>query len=99
MARRALCISSVETALRIYYTKTEMDTTDIKELFGISNSDTVCRLKKQARAVMKEKEAQCWNANSVDTECAFIAWKLDIGKLEKMHSKLKKLEIAEVDSA
>ena len=96
MPSRKLQIKSVETALRIYYTKTEIDNSDIRELFGLSNYYSLSRLKKQAIEEMDNQGRQCWNANCVDTECAFIAWKLDVAKLERMHSKLKKLGISEV---
>ncbi len=42
---------------------------------------------------MEKSDIQCWNANCVDTECAFRAWKIDVAKLERMHTKLKKLEL------
>lgn len=88
---RDIHLTDIEYAVRLYNSKLEIGGNEIKKLFGIKSSATVARLKDQARKVMDEKGAECWNPRSVDTECAYIAWHLNIDKLEKMCAKLKKL--------
>lgn len=93
---RDIQLTDIEYAVRLYNSKTEICSADIKKLFGFKSDSVAARLKEQARKVMKEKGAECWNPKSVDTECAYIAWRLDINKLEKMLVKLKKLNLEAV---
>ncbi len=85
-------ISSIETALRLYYSKIELSTTDVKNLFG-GVSDTVAwKLKKKAKELMTERGTTIWNARNVNTEVAYESWGLNIADLERRQEKLKKLE-------
>ena len=93
---RRIQLTDIEYAVRLYNSKTEIGNKEIKELFGVKNDSTIARLKSQARKVMEEKNVECWNPRSVDTECAYIAWHLDISKLERMLAKLKKLNLEAV---
>ena len=94
--KRAIQIVSAEYAVALYYSKTELGGTDIKNLFGIKNDATVTRFKNQAREVMKERNVLTWDKNSVDTVCAYDAWRIDIARLERMCMKLKKLQLEAV---
>lgn len=94
--RSNLQLTDIEYAVRLYNSKTEIGSAEIKKLFGFKSDTVAARLKEQARKVMEEKGAECWNPRSVDTECAYIAWHLDISKLEKMCAKLKKLNLEAV---
>ena len=88
---RIIQVKSVEQAVSLFYSKTEIVTSDIKELFGIKGDTVVRRLKKVAKEVMEEDGVQCWNPNAIDTECAYKAWHLDIKKLERMLKKQRDL--------
>lgn len=90
---RDIQLTDIEYAVRLYNSKPEISSKEIKKLFGVKSDEVVARLKEQARKVMREKGAECWNPRSVDTECAYIAWHLNIDKLEKMCLKLKKLNL------
>ena len=86
-------ISSVQTAIRIYYEKIELRNQDILELFGNMSSATVSRLKKKAREQMALDGVTSWTGYGVSTESAYRAWGLDINDLEKRYSKLKDLNL------
>ena len=85
-------ITSIETALRLYYERIELSGKDIKELFGDISDCTVAKLKNKVREMMKEEDTPIWNARNVNTEVAYKAWGLDIESLERRHSKIQKLE-------
>ncbi len=84
-------ISSLETAIRLYWEKIELRSSDIKVLFGRIGSEKVVQLKKQAQELMDERHTPQWNASRVNTKVAYEAWGLDIDDLEKRYNKLKKL--------
>lgn len=94
--KRAIQIVSAEYAVSLYYSKTELGGTDIKTLFSIKSNATVARLKNQARKLMEERGVLTWDKNSVDTICAYEAWRIDVERLEKMCMKLKKLRLEAV---
>lgn len=87
----AIHIKDIGTAIRIFYERFELSSKDIKELFGVSSSATVCRLKEQALELMRKQGKQPWSRNCVNTECAYEAWGLDIKDLEMRYEKLNKL--------
>lgn len=78
-------------AVRMYYEKIVLTTSDIKELFGNIGASTVTKYKNKAKQVMAEENVMPWNSSSVDTVCAYKAWGLDIADLEHRYAKLKKL--------
>lgn len=81
-------ITSIETAIRLYYERIELTNSDIRELFGKISSATVTKLKKAARQVMQDNDTPIWNAQCVNTEDAYHAWGLDITSLERRYKKL-----------
>ena len=83
-------ISDVSSVVKMYYSKTELSNSDIREIFNCG-STAASRLKKQALEYQVQKEVQTFNAKCVDTECAFQAWGIDIEKLERMAKKLSQL--------
>lgn len=85
-------ITSIETALRLYYSRIELSSTDMKELFGEISDTEIWKLKKKARELMTERSTPMWNARYVNTEVAYEAWGIDVLDLERRHEKLKKLE-------
>ncbi|MGN0670031.1 MAG: hypothetical protein ACI4JZ_05730 [Oscillospiraceae bacterium] len=85
-------ITSLETAIRLYYERNELSNKDIEVLFGKMSSGTVWKLKQKALALMQERNTPVWNAQRVNTEVAYEAWGLDIDKLEYRWKKLKSFE-------
>ena len=71
----------------MYYEKTELSNTDIEKLFNCSKS-CAQKLKKRALALQNEKGRITFCPTSVDTECAFEAWNINI---EQCEQKLKRL--------
>lgn len=84
-------ITSIETALRIYYSRIELSSTDMRDLFGKISDTAVWKLKKKARELMAERSTPMWNARYVNTEVAYEAWGIDVLDLERRHEKLKQL--------
>lgn len=83
-------VKDIRAAIELYWSKTEIGTNDICELFGV-NRDRAARLKSVARARMEERKTINYNAACVNTEDAFEAWGLQIADLERRHAKLQKL--------
>ncbi len=86
-------ITSLETAIRLYYEHIELSNSDIRELFGKLAPATIKSLKNKALAIMTERNTPVWNAQRVNTEIAYEAWGLDITKLEYRLNKLKALGV------
>lgn len=82
-------ITSLETAIRLYYERTELSNSDIKELFGGCSTATITRLKRKVREKMTEENTPIWNANNVNTRVAYTTWGLDIDDMEKRYRKSK----------
>lgn len=80
----------IKTAVRIYYTKPEIVTDDIRKLFSVGKS-TAQKLKNQVRNVMAEKGVKVWLPYSVNTKVAYEMWGLDIADLENRLKKLQRL--------
>lgn len=90
-----LAIKDVGKAIEIYYSRTQLDISDMKELFGSVSDGTAVKLRQRARVVMKEKGYPIWNSRQVETTAAFEAWGLDIEDLERRFKKLKALGLGE----
>lgn len=84
-------ITSLKTAIELYYSQTELGNADIEQLFGKHSSATVSRLKRKAKQKMIEQDTPVYNANRVNTEAAFEAWGLNITDLERRYKKLQEL--------
>ncbi|MBD5111439.1 MAG: hypothetical protein HDT42_02725 [Ruminococcaceae bacterium] len=84
-------ITSLKTAIELYYSRTELGNADIEELFGKHSTATVSRLKRKARQKMVELNIPSWNGNRVNTEAAFESWGLNITDLERRYKKLQEL--------
>lgn len=82
-------ITSLETAIRLYYERIELSNSDIRQLFGRISSATVVKLKKKAVELMLQNSTPVWNAVNVNTEMAYEAWGLDIKDLERRFEKIK----------
>lgn len=84
-----------EKALKLYYTKTEIDNADIRELFNC-NISTATRLKNQVRVEMAKTGVKTWLPKNVDVQTAYKVWHIDVDNLEKRLVKLTKLKSAGV---
>lgn len=84
-----------EKALKLYYTKTEIDNADIRELFDC-NISTATRLKNQVRVEMAKTGVKTWLPKNVDVQTAYKVWHIDVDNLEKRLVKLTKLKSAGV---
>lgn len=87
-------IADLKTAIRIYYTKLELNCTDIRELFPSASKSTVTKLKNKARERMVEDGVLTYGTYSVNTKAAYKAWGLDIADIEKRYERLKKFDMA-----
>lgn len=87
----AIQVKDIGNAIRIFYERFELSSKDIKELFGVTGSKTVSRLKNQALDVMQERNIEPWSSGCVNTECAYQAWGIDIVQLERRYAKLTKI--------
>ena len=79
-----------EKALELYYTKTEINNAEIRELFSC-NSTTATRLKRSVQEAMAAKEVRTWLPGNIDVKTAFDVWCIDIDQCEKHLIKLQKL--------
>lgn len=84
-----------EKALKLYYTKTEIDNADIRELFDC-NISTATRLKNQVRVEMAKTGVKTWLPKNIDVQTAYKVWHIDVDNLEKRFVKLTKLKSAGV---
>ena len=86
-------ITSIDDALRIYYTHSELGNKEIASLFGRRSSATVARLKRIAKDEMCRREIPSYGANRVNTKIAFEVWGIEVGDLEKRMKKMKELNL------
>ena len=86
-------ITSIDTALKVYYQHIEIGNREIKALFGNLSSATVCKLKKAVKTEMNEHGIYSYGANKVNTAIAFDVWHINVCDLEKRREKLKKLDL------
>lgn len=84
-------IRSIDTALRIYYTYTELDTHLLKELFPDLKHGTLVKLRKKCKERMAEKNVQCFGRSNVNTKIAFEVFGIDPADLEERKAKLHML--------
>lgn len=85
-------ITSIETAVRLYYEKSELSNSDVKQLFGNHSSATISKLKNLVRERVAAEDIPVWNAQNVPTKTAYEVWGLDIGDLEHRLEKLNRLK-------
>ena len=81
---------NIDTAVALYYSKTEITTRDICAIFGCCKT-TGNLLNKQAREAQINDGVPFYNARAVNVETAFREWGLDIKRLERAqkHPKLR----------
>ena len=86
-------ITSIDNALKIYYSHSELGNKEISSLFGRLSSATTAKLKKLAKNEMMNREVLSYGMHKVNTTVAYNVWGIDINDLEKRHKKLKTLEL------
>lgn len=86
-------ITSIDTAVRLYYEKTELSNRDIKMLFGSNHSSTtIAKLKNLVRERVAAENIPVWNTQNVPTQIAYECWGLNIEDLEMRMKKLNELK-------
>ena len=85
-----LKIKDIQTAVDIYYKHSELGTSEITQLFDCSKS-TATRLKNMVKAVQKEEGVMTLSDTTVNTKCAYKAWHINIGDLERRLIRYKKI--------
>ena len=86
-------ITSIDNALRIYYTHSEIGNKEIASLFGRLSSATTAKLKKLAKDEMMNREILSYGMYKINTGIAFDVWGIDVADLEERRKKLKALEL------
>lgn len=81
---------NIGKAVEMYYSKIELSTKDIIELFECSKS-SANKLKQMAIDLMVAEGKIPFNKANVLTSIAYRAWSIDIVDLEKRYIKLKKM--------
>ena len=84
-------ILNIDTALRIFYSCTEIGNAEIRELFGNLGSSTISKYKKEVQKQQVEDNVKTMYLHTINTETAYKVWGIDIADLEKRRAKLKKL--------
>jgi len=86
-------ITSIDEALRIYYTHSEMSNKEITTLFGRLSSATIAKLKKLVKEEMIKRDTLSYGIHTVNTGIAYDVWGIDVNDLEQRQMKLKALEL------
>jgi hypothetical protein len=86
-------ITSIDTALGIFYRHSEIGNKEITALFGRLSSATVARLKATVKDEMARRDMMSYGSHKVNTAVAFAVWGLDVADLEKRRKKLKDLQL------
>ena len=86
-------ISSIDNALRIYYSHSELGNKEITSLFGRLSSATTTKLKKLVKDEMIKRDVLSYGMYKINTGIAFDVWGIDVADLEKRKKKLKALEL------
>ena len=94
MAQRRKDITSIDTALRIYYSKSEIGSPEMKELFGDMCNSSLTMMRKPVLEAMAERGMKSFRQYTVNTEVAYEVWGIDVADLEKRRAKLLKLGLA-----
>ena len=84
-----------EKALKLYYTQTEINNAEIRELFSC-NSTTATRLKRSVQDEMSKTGVRTWLPGNIDVKTAFKVWRINVDDMEQRLLKLQKLKNAGV---
>ena len=84
-------ITSLDTAIQIYYRHTEIGTKEMTQLFTKKSKSRINRLKKLAHHQMIEDNIYTYGMYKLNTKSAYKAWRIDVEDLEKRRNKLIEL--------
>lgn len=84
-------ITSIDTALYVYYTYPEIGNKEIRELFGSLSSATVSKYKRAVQEEQIKQNVKTCQMNTINTELAYVVWGIDVADLERRKEKLNKL--------
>ena len=87
-------ITSIDNALKVYYSHPELGNKEIALLFGRLSSATIAKLKKLAREEMIKRDKLSYGMYKVNTSVAFDAWGIDVMDLESRWKKISDLKLA-----
>ncbi len=81
-------------AIRLFYSKTELSTGDIRELFAAGKGNRIggeraAKLKKLVRDEMNARGVQSYDATKCNTDVAYEVWGINIADLERRYAKLQ----------
>lgn len=85
-------VRDIREAVKLYYEKTELTTSDIMGLFDCKRTKAQ-RLKAMAREAQAEKQIKVWDAQAVNTKTAFLAWGLQIREMEDRLGAMQRLRL------
>lgn len=86
-------ITSIDTAIIIYYNNMELSNKEIIELFGHKSKSTINNLKKVVKERMREKGVYSLGLHTINTNIAYDVWGIDIEDLERRREKLQQLNL------
>lgn len=84
-------ITSIETAVQIYYTFPELGTDEVIRLFGCSKA-TATRMKKRVRERQIREGIITLSDANVNTKAAYKEWGLDIADLERRMVRYQRIK-------
>lgn len=87
---------NVKEAVKIYYSKIEIGSSEIKQIFSVS-STTATKLKKAVKVQMAMENKKPMFSGNVLVKTAFDVWGLDIKELERMYNKSIALGLEETN--
>ena len=87
-------ITNIRTALKLYYTHSELGNKEIAELFGNRSTATISRLKKLVKNEMLKTDTLSYGMYKVNTPLAYKIWGIDIIDLEQRMKKLQELNLS-----
>jgi len=86
-------ITNIDTALKIYYSHSELSNKEMAKLFGKLSSATISRLKKHVKNEMNAREMLSYGAHTVNTVIAYEIWGINVTDLEKRKKKINELNL------
>jgi hypothetical protein len=86
-------ITSIENALKVYYSHSEIGNKEIIALFGRRSSATISRLKRIVKCEMTAKGVLSYGASKVNTAIAYKVWGIEVTDLEKRMKKIRELKL------
>ncbi len=84
---------NIEAAYRLYYEKYSFSNSDIKQIFGVTSSSTIAKIKREVIDYFAGTDINPIHGlnGRLDSGYAFEAWGIDINNLEMRYKKLQKI--------